>query len=243
MASTGRSADAMTGPTTSQTLTKARNNDDLPHLSIHPHMAVNPSPNLNRADHCTASFPPDDDPQSDIKSMQHDNDHAGNQVVSTEEEPYHFRKRAVTDIADSYYFKPDLGIRIPNRPLQQSLHQPNPDSFGQFSPPLSLSPGLFDSNNPYSTSAHLYPHHSPTKLPDTPEPAFASMLKHAQTMYPPIGSRNYRHEIADLRSPLKSAAVARSSSWSFNKTARQATYVDASSYESVPDSPAKMVRS
>jgi len=220
---------------------KGRHIDDLPHLLIDTHMGVNhrlPA-NLKQVhiDATADRYPHDDDRSSTIKSTQDGNDDLASSHSVANEQHHHFRKRAVTDLTDLHPAPAAIGIRIPNR--QQP--QPTIDPFGQLSPPLSLSPSLLDSYNPYSTSAHLFSQHSPTKLPDTPETsALPPIIKHTQTMFSALPSRSYIHDIADMRSPLR--PVSRSVSLtSYNRSVPRQTYVDASSYESVPDSPAKLV--
>ena len=201
-----------------------RKTDDPPHLSINTHMAH----------HGTNVHEDSLDNESALpKPAQREIDRATRNGIP-EDQDHHFRRRAATELPDSHQLALGTGIQIPNRQA--------PNVFGQFSPPLSYSPSLVDTTNPYSTSAHLYPQSSPTNLPDSPQSTAQPVVerkKHSKTMYSSLGSRNYTYEMEDVIPPLK--PTSRSLSYSFGKPSRPATFVDASSYESVPDSPAKMV--
>jgi hypothetical protein len=123
--------------------------------------------------------------------------------------------------------EPDTSIQIP--------HKKPVNGFSQLTPPLSYSSlSSVDSQNPYANSAHLlYPHEatSTAKLPDSPESISALAV-------------DIRRHAASLHSAPRPhpKLVARSFSCSLAKPpTRQASFVDASSYESVPDSPAKNV--
>jgi len=158
------------------------------------------------------------------------------------------RIRAMSDSERALYNK-QTGMRIP---VQRHIGPVRP----QLSPPLSES-SSFDPHNPYSTSAHVSSTGSPpnTGLPDSPQSSSGafipgrrnsrglqisvqhnspSKLTHAQTLpIPPFH-----------RSPNE---VGRSASYSYGATIhdrhhqRTPTFVDASSYEDLPNSPAKLV--
>jgi len=159
------------------------------------------------------------------------------------------RVRAMSDSERALYNR-ETGVRIP---AQRHIGPVYP----QLTPPLSESPGSFDAHHPYSTSAHLYSTGSPPNesLPDSPQSSGGAFvpgrrnskglqislqhneqdkLTHAQTLpIPPFH-----------RSPHD---VGRSASYSYGATLhdhyhhRTPTYVDASSYEDIPNSPAKLV--
>jgi len=159
------------------------------------------------------------------------------------------RIRAMSDSERALYNK-ETGMRIP---VQKHIGP----VYRQLTPPLSESPSSFDPHNPYSTSAHLsstgsLPNES---LPDSPQSSNGAFVPgrrnsrglqisvknndpnkftHAQTL--PIPQFH--------RSPNE---VGRSASYSYGATLhdrhhqRTPTFVDASSYEDIPNSPAKLV--
>jgi len=143
----------------------------------------------------------------------------------------HMRMRAMSE-SERALFSSGTGVRIPQKhssPL-----------YTQLTPPLSYSPGAFDTHNPYSTSAHMFPADSPpSDLPDTPESTAGFSLP------PKRSAKTPRSSLGSLHHPKQTSThpdgVARSQSYSFGGHSRQTTFVDASSYDSVPDSPAKMV--
>jgi len=140
----------------------------------------------------------------------------------------HPRMRAMSD-SERALFSSGTGVRIPQK-------HPSP-LYPQLTPPLSYSPGAFDTHNPYSTSAHLYSADSPPSgLPDTPQSTVGSSL------LPNRSSKTLHSSIHHPRQTSNQTdGVARSLSYSYGTHSRQSTFVDASSYDSVPDSPAKMV--
>ena len=145
----------------------------------------------------------------------------------------HPRMRAMSD-SERALFSSGTGVRIP-----QKHSSPSP-LYTQLTPPLSYSPANFDIHNPYSTSAHMFPADSPPNgLPDTPQSAAGSSL------LPKRSSKTLRSSLTSAHHPRQTSThtdgVARSQSYSFGGHSRQTTFVDASSYDTVPDSPAKNV--
>jgi hypothetical protein len=143
------------------------------------------------------------------------------------------RTRAASHIEKSQYSS-GTGIRIPQR-------HPSLMSGSTLTPPYTFSPGAVQTDNPYSTSAHLF--RSPSNdLPDTPQSNITSILdaqRHPKSMRSSTGSQNSKSAYTHPRQ--RSDPISRSLSYSYGVHARQPTYIDSSSYESVPDSPAKLV--
>lgn len=143
------------------------------------------------------------------------------------------RIRAMSESEQSH-FSSGNGIRINQKPTVYS--------YPQLTPPPSYSP----TNVPqqpghphyvYATSAHLY---TPAEIePSFPVlPTITESNRLHKSVYGSLGSRNHKTKYPDPRSP--SAVPNRTQSWSVQS--RQPPYVSASSYESVPDSPAKSVQ-
>jgi hypothetical protein len=142
------------------------------------------------------------------------------------------RIRAMSESEQSQ-FSSGTGIRINQKPTVY----PHP----QLTPPPSYSPTNLPQQpgHPhyvYATSAHLY---TPAEIePSFPAlPTITESNRLHKSMYGSLGSRNHQTKHPDPRSP--SAVPNRTQSWSVHT--RQTPYVSASSYESVPDSPAKSV--
>jgi hypothetical protein len=158
-----------------------------------------------------------------------DDDFDQNHILSDK----HPRMRAMSD-SERAFFSSGTGVRIPPK------HSSPSPLYTQLTPPLSYSPGIFDIHNPYSTSAHMFPADSPPNgLPDTPQSTAGSSL------LPKRSSKTLRSSLSSIHDPRQTSThtdgVARSQSYSFGGHSRQTTFVDASSYDTVPDSPAKMV--
>jgi hypothetical protein len=164
------------------------------------------------------------------------------------------RLRAMSDSERALY-NSQTGMRIPAR------HHGH--VYSQLTPPLSESSGSFDAHNPYSTSAHLYSTGSPPReqLPDSPGSSagpFVHRRRNSRGLQLSLQHReedrvtqakiipDNLHRASSLyRSPSE---VGRSASYAFGTSNipthhhhRTHTFVDASSYEDVPDSPAKLV--
>jgi hypothetical protein len=108
--------------------------------------------------------------------------------------------------------------------------------FGDYAPPMS-SPHSRDVHNPYSTSAHIYPADESATAFSVESPP--STMR-TQVKRPPPSAR---HTLSPKSIRIENRAVpeaglGRSMSYSFGTPT---SFVDASSYDSVPDSPAKMV--
>src|SRR5271169_4272822 len=73
----------------------------------------------------------------------------------------HARIRAMSE-SERTLFDSGTGVRIPQK--HTNLHS-------QLTPPFSNSLGFFDTHDPYSTSAHIFPADSPPSIgfPDTPK--------------------------------------------------------------------------
>lgn len=147
----------------------------------------------------------------------------------------HHRTRAVSNLEKSQYSS-GTGIRIPQR-------HPSLMSGSTLTPPYTFSPGAVQTDHPYSTSAHLFPSGSPSNdLPDTPQSNINSILdtqRHPKPIRSSMGSQTSKSAYPHPRQ--RSDAFTRSLSYSYGVHARQPTFIDSSSYESVPDSPAKLV--
>jgi hypothetical protein len=143
---------------------------------------------------------------------------------------HHLRLRALSE-SDHYQLQSGIGIQIPHNPAQRST---------ALSPPLSYSPVSIPSNSLYSTSAHLYSsdEHS---LPDTPQSSITSLLeskRHPKTARASLGPHITRTG-QNRRQTGDGYGLNRSVTYSYGS--REHSYVDASSFETIPDSPAKMV--
>jgi hypothetical protein len=80
-------------------------------------------------------------------------------------------------------------------------------------------------------------------LPDTPQSNITSMLeaqRQPKPMRSSMGSQHPKSAYPHSR-PQRSDVINRSMSYSYGANTRQAPFIDSSSYESVPDSPAKLV--
>ena len=148
----------------------------------------------------------------------------------SEQMDHHLRLRALSE-SDHYQLQSGIGIQIPHNHAQRS----NP-----LSPPMSYSPVPIPSNSLYSTSAHLYSsdEHS---LPDTPQSSITSLLeskRHPKPARASLGPHINRTG-HNRRTTGDGYGLNRSVTYSYGS--REHSYIDASSFESVPDSPAKMV--
>lgn len=146
----------------------------------------------------------------------------------------HARLRAMSE-SERALFNSGTGVRIPQK------HAVHLDM--QLTPPPSNSPGFFDTHNPYSTSAHIFPADSPPKgFPESPQsntnPTF--LRRNSKGLLLSLGSSNHKPASADIRSPFEGVARSFSYSYGVSPLSRQ-RFVDASSYDSVPESPAKLV--
>jgi hypothetical protein len=147
------------------------------------------------------------------------------------------RMRAMSE-SERSLFNSGTGIRIPQKPATHL--------YSLLTPPPSYSPASIDSDNPYSTSAHLYPADSaPDIFPDSPQSLASRRGRGPSQLRSSLYPMHRAPRSAHSRSPTDGSGVgvARSASYSFGGHSQQPTYVDASSYDSVPDSPAKQVPS
>ena len=140
----------------------------------------------------------------------------------------HPRMRAMSE-SERALFNSATGIRIPvKHPLHPSTQLT----------PRSNPPGFFDAHYPYSTSAYLV--ESPPENKSFTYPARRRNSKGLVLSLP--GSNDQKPPSTDFRSPTEGVARSQSYSYGAGAHSRQQTFVDASSYECVPDSPAKYVR-
>jgi hypothetical protein len=164
------------------------------------------------------------------------------------------RLRAMSDSERALYSS-HTGMRIPGR------HQGH--VYSQLTPPLSESSDSFDAHNPYSTSAHLYSTGSPPReqLPDSPQSSAGTFVHGRRNSRGLQLSLQHREEDRVTQAKIipdnlhrassfyqSPSEVGRSASYAFGTSNipnhhhhRTHTFVDASSYEDVPDSPAKLV--
>jgi hypothetical protein len=189
-----------------------------------PHLTINTTVVGSNNQRETRPPPLESIAETEAAVHERDNSFDQNHLLSDK----HPRMRAMSD-SERALFSAGTGVRIPQK-------HPLP-LYTQLTPPLSYSPGAFDTHNPYSTSAHLYPAESPQSgLPDTPQSMVGSSL---------LPKRSSKTLHSSTHHPRQTSAqtdgVARSLSYSFGTHSGQNTFVDASSYDSVPDSPAKMV--
>ena len=151
--------------------------------------------------------------------------------TTSEHIDHHLRLRALSE-SDHYQLQSGIGIHIPHNPPQRSS--------SLLSPPMSYSPVSIPSNSLYSTSAHLYSTDEQS-LPDTPQSSITSLLeskRHPRAARASLGpsinkSGHNRRQTGD------GYGLHRAVTYSYGS--RQHSFVDASSFDSVPDSPAKMV--
>ena len=141
----------------------------------------------------------------------------------------HPRMRAMSESKHAF-FNSTNGVRIP---VKNPMH---PSS--QLTPPRSNSPGFFDTHNGYSTSAHLV--ESPPENNSFSYPARRRNSK--GLILSSLGSNDQKPLSMDFLLPTEGATRSLSYTYGAGAHSRQQTFVDASSYESVPDSPAKYVR-
>lgn len=157
-------------------------------------------------------------------------DRSEKKQTTSEHIDHHLRLRALSE-SDHYQLQSGIGIHIPHNPAQRS---------SMLSPPLSYSPVSIPSNSLYSTSAHLYSSDE-HGLPDTPQSSITSLLdskRHPRAARVSLGphvnkSGHNRRQTGD------GYGLNRSVTYSYGS--RSQSFVDASSFDSVPDSPAKMV--
>lgn len=142
--------------------------------------------------------------------------------ISSSEDPNNVRMRSLSDSHRSVPLQ-ETGIQIPHRHPSRY--------YTQHTPPLSYSPAI-EPHNPYSTSGHLYPAKG---LPDTPQSSTVLPKRSQTTLRSSLHSKAYKSTYPELHENIP-----RSMSCSFDASGSQ-TFVDASSYDSVPDSPAKLV--
>ena len=140
----------------------------------------------------------------------------------------HPRMRAMSE-SERLLFNSANGIRIPVK------HPMRP--FTQLTPPLSNSPGFFDTHNPYSTSAHIVD--SPPENTDFSYPERRRNSK--GLVLSSLDSNGQKSRSSEFLSPTEGVVRSQSCSYGAGAHSRQHTFVDASSYECVPDSPAKHV--
>jgi hypothetical protein len=147
----------------------------------------------------------------------------------------HARIRAMSE-SERAFFDSGTGVRIPQKHAT-SLHT-------QLTPPFSNSPGFFDTHDPYSTSAHIFPADSPPSIgfPDTPRSNPSSVSptrRNSKGLILSLPSSSHIPKSTPFLSP--SDGITRSLSYSFGAHSQQQAFVDASSYEGIPESPAKNV--
>jgi hypothetical protein len=162
------------------------------------------------------------------------NGHSTGNPTDPSQADVHHRARAVSNLEQSQYSS-GTGILIPRRPSIMSG--------STLTPPYTFSPGDVLTDNLYSTSAHLFSSPSPSNnLPDTPQSTITSILeaqrqpKHTRSF---IGSQHSKSAYPAPR-PTRSDGINRSLSYAYGANNRP---IDSSSYESIPDSPAKLVNS
>jgi hypothetical protein len=174
-------------------------------------------------------------------------------MLSIKQSNHHHSGRKMRPTSDSPTFDWRSGVRIPAR---QKSHVSS-----QFTPPMTESPS-FDAHHPYATSVHLYSAESTLneELPESPQSSTGAFVP---------GRRNSRGLVLSLQhneedkltlaktmpeTIPRTAPFHRSSSESATRSLsdsygvhhhhhhqRTSTFVDASSYDEVPDSPAKLV--
>jgi hypothetical protein len=143
----------------------------------------------------------------------------------------HSRVRAMSE-SERTLFSSETGVRI---------FQKDPSHFyTQLTPPHSSSLASFDTHNPYSTSAHIIP---PLRsVLDSPQSNFGFVYPSKRPTVTPRSSlalSYHNSEDSSLCCPTEGGS--RSLSLSYDNST-QHTYVDASSYDSIPDSPATRVQ-
>lgn len=146
----------------------------------------------------------------------------------------HVRVRAMSE-SERTLFSSANGVR---------MFQKEPSHFySKLTPPLSSSFASLETHNPYSTSAHIIPLEAPLgSILNSPQSNFGFVYTPRRPAVTPrsVGLNYHNSEISSLLSPTD--GVARSMSFSYGGHSTQQTYVDASSYDSIPDSPATRVQ-
>jgi hypothetical protein len=203
-----------------------------PIISSLPHLSIDTSDTSVRRQHPVATQSPSlmaVSHEDDVPLELADGDTLSNTLRSFSRSQASHRLRAMSE---SETVRSHNGVRIP----QKITGFPSLVNT-QLTPPLSYS---LDPRNPYSTSAHIFPTPLPARpLPDSPQSSISESRRIPKLLRSSLGSATFRPESARARSAAE--GVSRSLSYSYGTHSRQQTFVDASSYESVPDSPAKLV--
>lgn len=147
---------------------------------------------------------------------------------------FHTRTRAMSE-SERALFNSRTGVRIPQK---HSMHLHT-----QLTPPLSHSPGFFDTHNPYSTSAHLFSSDSISneQLPESPQLNTFPGRRNSKGLILALSLSSSKPASTDFLSPVQGVARAFSYPYGASPLPRHHAFVDASSYDGVPESPAKHV--
>jgi hypothetical protein len=147
---------------------------------------------------------------------------------------YHTRVRAMSE-SERALFNSRTGVRIPQK---HSMHLHT-----QLTPPLSHSPGFFDTHNPYSTSAHMFSSGSISneQLPESPQLNTFPGRRNSKGLLLALGLSSPKPAPTDFLSPVQGVPRSFSYAYGASPLSRRHAFVDASSYEGVPESPAKLV--